>query len=408
MKKVLVVAQFTQLPGELGNNRSRFKLICEMLVKEGYAVTIITSKFRELDRTYREENKHFNNVPYKIVVLDEIGYNKNISLKRIYSMWSFTRSLKNYLESIDESFDLVYASVPGLDSALVAGKYAKSKSIPFVIDVQDVWPEVMYDLVLNVPILSDILFFPLQYMANKVYSLADGIIAVSKTYLEIAMKKNKKSVVNNYVYIGTDITHIKEDVSKYIVEEIKKPNNEFWIVYIGSLGHSYDITTLIEGAKIAKENGINVRPIIVGSGPLENNFREYAKEKGSNALFTGWLDQTTMHSYLREADAVINAIIKKSPASITNKVGDYLTSGKPMLNGSLNKEFLNLLEERNFGLNYDPENPLSLSKAIEKMYNMNDKNRKLMGQNARKLAEEEFDRKKTYPKIIESINILLQ
>src|SRR5690554_2177539 len=131
MKKVLVVAQFTQLPGEKGNNRGRFKLICEMLAKEGYDVTVITSKFKELDRTFRDKEKQSENAPYKVVTLDEFGYYKNISFRRIYSMWTFTRNLKIYFKNTNEKYDLVYACVPGLDSALTAGKYAEGKNIPF-------------------------------------------------------------------------------------------------------------------------------------------------------------------------------------------------------------------------------------------------------------------------------------
>ncbi|MGJ3196277.1 glycosyltransferase family 4 protein [Peribacillus frigoritolerans] len=406
MKKVLVVAQFTQLPGEKGNNRSRFKLICEMLVKEGYEVTVITSRFRELDRTFRKNNEEYKNAPYRIVILDEVGYYKNISFKRIYSMWSFTQSLKKFLKDSNEDYDLVYACVPGLDSALAAGKYANQKNIPFVIDVQDVWPEVMYDLVLDVPLISNILFSPLQLMANRVYGMADGIMAVSKTYLEIAKVKNSKSSIKDYVYIGTDIENFDLSVNGHI-NVIEKPVDEFWIAYIGSLGHSYDIYTFIEGAKLAKEKGINVRPIILGSGPLEKDFKEFAKKMGSNALFTGWVDHTTMGTYLKKSDAVINSIKRKTPASITNKVGDYLSSGRPMLNGSLNLEFLELLENYKFGFNYEPENPKSLYIAIDKMAKLSMKERELMGQNARKLAEEEFNRKNTYPKIIKMINLLV-
>ncbi|MEH7125607.1 glycosyltransferase family 4 protein [Bacillus sp. JJ1773] len=406
MKKILVIAQATQLPGEKGNNRSRFKKICEMLVNEGYEVTEITSKFRELDRTFRIENELYKSAPYKIVILDEVGYYKNISFRRIYSMWSFSQSLKYFLKNTNEDYDLVYACVPGLDSALEAGKYANKKNIPFVIDVQDVWPEAMFDLVLDTPIISNILFSPLQLMANKVYAMADGIMAVSQTYLKIAEKKNSKSVINDYVFIGTDIENYDIGVIEQI-DVVDKPEDEFWIAYIGSLGHSYDIYTFIEGAKIANENGLNVRPIILGSGPLEKDFKEFAEKIESNALFTGWVDYSTMGIYLKKSDAVINAIKRKAPQSITNKIGDYLSSGRVMLNGSLNSEFLELVKTREFGFNYEPENPQNLSKAIEKVYRLSEQEREQMGKNARKLAEEEFDRKITYPKIIKMINQLI-
>jgi glycosyltransferase involved in cell wall biosynthesis len=407
MRKILIVAQFTQLPGEKGNNRSRFKLICEMLAKCGYDVTVVTSRFRELDRTFRKEEEIYKSVLYKIVILDEAGYYKNISFKRIYSMWSFTRSLKNFLKNTKEEYDLVYACVPGLDSALAAGKYANKKNIPFVIDVQDAWPEVMHDLVLDVPVISDLLFSPLQLMANKVYAMADGIMAVSKTYLEIAERKNSKISIRDYVFIGTDLDNFDLSVNEQI-GIIDKAIGEFWITYIGSLGHSYDIYTFIRGSKIAKEKGINVRPIILGSGPLEKDFKEFAEKIGSNAFFAGWVDHATMGAYLKKSDVVINAIKKRAPQSITNKVGDYLSSGRPIINGSLNSELLELLKGYNFGVNYEPENPQSLFLAIEEMYKMSKQQREQMGSNARKLAEERFDRKRTYPKIIRMIEKLIK
>jgi glycosyltransferase involved in cell wall biosynthesis len=407
MKNVLVVAQFTQLPGEKGNNRGRFKLICEMLAENGYKVTVVTSRFRELDRTFRKEEAIYKEAPYKIVILDEVGYYRNISLRRIYSMWSFTRNLKDFLNTSKEAYDLVYACVPGLDSALAAGKFANRKNIPFVIDVQDVWPEVMYDLVLDVPVISDIIFSPLQIMANLVYGMADGVMAVSKTYLEIAERKNTKASKRDYVFIGTNLDSFDRNHTTQ-THAIKKDQGEFWIAYIGSLGHSYDIKTLIKGAKIANDNGINVRPVILGSGPLEGEFKKLAHEIGSNAIFTGWVDHLTMMSYLKSSDAVINAIKRKAPQSITNKIGDYLSSGRPILNGSLNMELLDLLKEYKFGINYEPENPSSLSEAIKKIYSMNEQEREQMGMNARRLAEEKFDRKNTYPKIIEMIKELAE
>ena len=406
MKKILIVAQFTQLPGESGNNRGRFKFISEMLSHNGYDVTVITSKFRELDRTFRKKEKAFDEAPYKIVLLDEAGYSKNISFRRIYSMRTFAKNLKRYLDEYGQNFDLIYSCVPGLDSALVAGRYANRNFIPFIIDVQDVWPEVMYDLVLDIPVVSNVLFYPFQRMANEVYSLADGIIAVSKTYLNIAMRKNTKNALNDYIYIGTDIDVFDRKVNEVNTSiDIEKSGNEFWISYIGSLGHSYDICTFLEAANKVRGQGIIVQPIIIGSGPLETKFKNYASTIDSNAIFTGWVDYGTMGCYLKKSDAVINAI-KGKAASITNKIGDYLSSGKPMLNGSLNEEFRKLVEEYKFGMNYEPQNADSLAEAIIRMVRLQNEERELLGRNARKLAEEKFDRKKTYLSILKMVDSL--
>ncbi len=438
MKKILLVAPFTQLPEEKGNNRSRFKRIAEMLAQKGYEVTVVTSRFRELDRTFRKDEDVFERAPYRIVLLDEIGYKRNISVRRILSMSSFTRSLRRFLKTEAERYDLVYTCVPGLGSSLVAGKYARDHAVPFVIDVQDLWPEAMYALFLDIPVISNILFLPFQLKADKVYALADGIMAVSKTYMDVAAGKNKKCRVKDYVFIGTDLAAFDKskdgtqdtpptdagvderdepqakpadtpptEPPSLPADEWLKPSGEFRIAYIGSIGHSYDIRTLLDGARIAGEKGVPVRPVIIGNGPLEAELKEYARKINSKALFPGWMDHALMKKYLENSDAVINAIKRKAPQSITNKVGDYLASGKPMLNGSRNLELKALLTEYHFGMNYEPENPESLAAAIERLYHLDAQEKEQLGRNARRLAEEKFDRKVTYPRIIGMVDQLL-
>lgn len=406
MHRILIVAAFTQLPDEQGSNRGRFKRIAEMLAQKGHEVTVVTSRFRELDRTFRKDEDVFKSAPYKIVLLDEIGYTRNISLRRIRSMSSFTKSLNRFLKDAPGKFDLVYTCVPGLDSSIVAGKYAKKHHVPLVIDVQDLWPEAMYALYLDVPVISNLLFLPIQRKANKVYAMADGIMAVSRTYMDVAAGKNRKAQIKDYVFIGAGPNNFQ--IEKGADEaDIRKSPEEFWIAYIGSLGHSYDILTLLDAAKLANDQGIHARPIIIGSGPLETEIKEYAQKINSNALFTGWVDHAVMQKYLAKSDVVINAIKRKAPQSITNKVGDYLASGKPMLNGSQNQELKDLLDEYRFGLNYQPENPESLAAAMKEMAGLSESERATLGKNARRLAEEKFDREVTYPGIIRMVEQLL-
>ena len=54
------------------------------------------------------------------------------------------------------------------------------------------------------------------------------------------------------------------------------------IAYIGTLGHSYDIPLVINSIKYLNEKGINnLKFIIMGDGPLKEEFENYAEEKKS-------------------------------------------------------------------------------------------------------------------------------
>ena len=98
--------------------------------------------------------------------------------------------------------------------ALAAAEYAKKKGIPFVPDVNDLWPEAMR-MVLDIPVVSDILFYPLKRDAEKVYSLVSGIIGTSDEYRDRPLKNQKLDVPRKTVYVGNEIAEFDKGVETY-------------------------------------------------------------------------------------------------------------------------------------------------------------------------------------------------
>lgn len=62
----------------------------------------------------------------------------------------------------------------------------KINNVRFIIDIQDLWPEA-FKMVFKLPIVSDIVFAPFNFLANGIYKRADEIIAVSDTYVNRAL-----------------------------------------------------------------------------------------------------------------------------------------------------------------------------------------------------------------------------
>ncbi|MEK5239344.1 glycosyltransferase family 4 protein [Paenibacillus sp. FSL L8-0470] len=406
MKKILVIAQFTQLPGEAGNNRSRFKYICEMLVESGYDVTQVTSRFRDLDKKQRESSFENLSLPYKIKLLDDPGYQNTVSFKRIISQRIFAKNLKKWLKETNESFDLIYCAGPPAEGMLVAGEFARKLDIPFVIDIQDLWPEAM-KTVLSLPYISDAIFFPLKLQIDRAYKMADGIIAVSNTYAMRVKDVNKRYKEAIAVYIGTDLEYFDTEALKKN-KNVQKDKSEFWVTYAGSLNLSYDLETLVEAIGIVNSKGINnVRLIILGSGEQKERLIELVSTHKIKADLTGWVDYGTMGAYLKKSDLLVNAIKKNAAQSITNKIGDYVSAKVPIINGSTNKEFIKIVQDWDIGYNYEAEDKFSLALAIEKVYKDSTEKKEKMAQNSRDLAEELFNRKKTYRNILELIDRLM-
>ena len=398
MKNILIITEFIAVPGK--NTNSRFRYLTNMLVERNINVEIVTTNFSHTEKKHRFFDKDKVKCNYGFTMLDEPGYKKNVSLKRIYSHYIFSRNLKKYLKNIKNKPDIVYCAVPSLDSAKVAAKFCENNNIRFIIDIQDLWPEA-FKMVFNIPIISNIIFFPMKKKADYIYKSADDIIAVSDTYVDRATKVNKKYKNKLTVYLGTDLD--KFDACKEEKYNETESSKNIKVVYVGTLGHSYDLETVIGALKILSDSGIkNIEFIVMGDGPLKEKFESYANEKNVKCKFLGRLPYEGMVKKLCTCDIAINPIRNSSAASIINKVGDYAAAGLPVINTQESREYRKLVEQYDIGLNCENGNPEDLAEKLKILID-DEKLRKLKGKNNRKLAEEKFDRKCTYKKIVELI-----
>jgi len=394
VKDIVIIANFCR--DFSINDNGRFMYLCKELSKE-HNVEIITSDFSHGEKIHKKKLEI--EWPFKITFLHEPGYPKNVCLRRFYSHMAWGRNVQKYLKGRKKP-DIIYCAVPSLTGTLAAAKYCQRNRVKFIIDVQDLWPEA-FKMVFRVPIVSDILFAPFNWLANGTYKRADEIFAVSDTYVNRVLSVNKKCKIGHTVYLGTRLETFDEGAKGEPL--FKKPDGEIWIGYCGSLAISYDIPNLIYAIKELNDKGIgNIRLIVMGDGAHRHQYEEVAEKEGINSVFTGRLQYDSMCAQLKECDIVVNPIKKGSAASIINKHGDYAASGLPVLNSQDSPEYRKLVESYCMGLNCKNEDAHDMADKLEQLI-LDEVMRLKMGNNARRCAEERFDRKNSYREIIDVI-----
>lgn len=397
MKDIVIIANFCRDFSETDNGR--FTYLCKELSKEN-KVEIITSDFNHGKKQHKEPLVH--KWPFKITFLHELGYKKNISIRRFLSHHAWGKEVRKYLEQRKKP-DVVYCAVPSLTAPYEAAKYCDKNRIRFIIDIQDLWPEA-FQMVFRVPVVSNLLFLPFRHIADNIYKRADAVCAVSKQYVDRALSVNKKCSSGHAVFLGTNL-EIFDLYTKTVEPKLKKESDgQLWLGYCGSLSESYDIPCVIEALKLLKDRGeIVPKFIIMGDGSRRAEFETRARSSGVDAVFLGRLPYDQMCAQLVQCDIVVNPIVKGSAASIINKHGDYASSGLPVLNTQESPEYRALIDEYQMGMNCENGNSEDLADKL--LYLMKNPDvRQEMGKNARRCAEEKFDRGNSYKKIIELVS----
>lgn len=403
MKKIAIITLAVALEDEKGYSRFRF---LANLLSEFYEVDLITSTFQHWEKKQRDIDTILRTkTKYNIELAYEPGYKKNVDIRRVFS---HRVAAKNVIKILGKKeYDLIYCIIPDNSVAASVGKYSKKNGVKCIVDVEDLWPEVM-EMVSPLPNgINKLLFSSFRRKARIAYKCADAFVGTSNEYRDVPQVKygvqGKPAIT---VYVGCDLEDFDSGVAEFS-KDIEKNEEEFWVTYAGNLGSSYDVTTLVRASQELYSKFPNIKIKILGGGPLETEFKDISKEKPCNVEFVGYTPYRKMAAYLTKSDILVNSFVKKAPQSIVTKIGDYLAAGKPMINTLSSPEFREKVETDGFGINVVAENKGVLCDAIIKLYR-NPEQRKEMGKAARDVCEKEFDRKVSYQEIKKLIRMVLE
>ena len=406
-RRIAVVTQGVKL-GDEQRGYTRFRMIAQMLAEAGFEVELITSSFQHWDKAQRDTSRDcYKQLPYKITFIEEPGYTKNLDLARITSHRKLAKNLLAYFDerftANPHAYDLIYSEIPPNDMALACAQTAYAHGIPYVADVNDLWPEAMR-MAVDVPVVSDIAFYPFARDAKMVYNLLDAAVGTSDEYADRPGADRDQPYRKITVYVGNDLALFDNGAIARATDTVK-PDGETWVIYTGTLGASYDLATLVQAAKICEERGSSIRVKILGDGPDRASLEGLAAQISAPVDFVGYAPYDLMAAYLVASDITVNSLVKSAPQSIVTKIGDYLAAGKPLVNTGSSPEFRAKVDADGCGVNVEAEDATILADALMELEG-DPKRCAEMGTIARRIAEQQFDQRTAYQAIVELVRSL--
>lgn len=284
--------------------------------------------------------------------------------------------------------DVILAPSPPLSNGVIADILGRVKRIPFVYNVQDIWPDVAVraGVLTNPKIIAR-----LRKMEDYVYRRAAGITVISDGFRANLMAKGvpekKISVIQNFV----DTDFITPAPKNNQFSRKHGLDDKFVVLFAGNMGFSQGLEVVLDAAK--RLGGFReIEFLMVGNGAGRVAAEAYRSQLGlANVRFLPFQPQEDLPDMYGSADICLIPLRRGfTTESVPCKLFSIMAAGKPAL-ASVDKgsDTWNLLQRADSGLCVEPEDPESLAEAILHYYR--DENaRRVAGANARRCVEAEF------------------
>ncbi|MDQ3072245.1 MAG: glycosyltransferase [Bacteroidota bacterium] len=352
--KILIFSAFDPIPSD-EVPPLRYANLAKKFLSEGDEVLYVTSSFFHLKGIQRHGKTWLNTHDpknLKTIILPAPSYPKGALLSRLLSYGRLAFSLKMWLKTLKKNDfpDLILIASPPLLSGYYLSLWAVKNDIPYVLDIQDLWPEEWLRILPGAA--GRFLLLLWQRIDRHTVVNATGVTSTSADFL----KKRGKALVNK----PSKVFWIGADTSGFAVP--LPPNPIISIVCLGSVLNEEHLINACE----ALNNRNNIRLIIAGIGEKTVEIVALVKKMGwQNISIISWWNKDDIRENLSKADLGLVLAAPRSFMAFPNRAFSYLAAGVPVLSNIKGGELESLIKNHNLGMTINEAEPASILNGID-------------------------------------------
>lgn len=326
--RVLIIAEY--FPPDLGGASTRAFNAARGLIMNDCQVTVVTAfphyPEGKVPAEYRWKLLHFEaNGPIRIIRTAILPLRSMGLINRIILFLNFVVSSLIALSSVDRP-DAVLAMNPNVVSMIPSLVYGTVNHAPVLMNVDDLWPEELYNLSLIGE--GSILSLLFEKVASFAYRHAKAIFSISPAYIALISRKYKVDRRKFHV--------IRSGVDTDIFRPIASPSehHEFKVTYSGAFSVAYDFDYVFQAAKLLQGRK-SVKFVVQGSGELGPHMKSELEALGLTniRIIDKSLTRQEVSVLLQSSDALLLPLrdFGRPYLGISSKLYEYQAVGKPIL-----------------------------------------------------------------------------
>lgn len=396
-KRILIISAVFP-PEQVTSALLNYDLAKEL--SKGYQVTVLRPyPTRPIGMIFDYDG--LKNEPFETILIDSYTHPESQLIGRFKESLDFGRKCAAYIKVHHNEIAFIYNNPWQLFGVNIVARTANKYHIPFMIAIQDIYPECLFtnnhypSIVKN---LALSILKPIDWYYQKHAASIRTISDEMADYLSVTrnLPRDKYLVVNNWQN-DEDFEGVKN------VQEREK----LIFVYTGSINLHANVDLIIKA--FARANIPNSELIIYGGGNQKDNCVKMVEEMGLKNVRFGFVKRTEIPQVQANASALVLALpTGNGNLCLPSKMTSYMLSGKPVLasvdQDSATTRYIN---EAQCGISVEPDSIDALVEGFRSMAAKSKEQLKVFGENSRAFAEKHLTKAVNLRKVVDAIQEII-
>lgn len=311
-------------------------------------------------------------------------------LRRIASYLSFAFSASVLAPVLAPKADAIFVyHTPSV--AIPAWWLGVLRRIPFIFNVQDIYPESLSTLNMSE---KGFLYRAAEGFVKFVYRKSSEITVISHGFKDNVVSKGIPAEKVHVIRTWADEKNYRPVAKDESLSQQWGFEGCFNILFAGNMGLPQGLGNVLDAAALLADLS-QVRFVFIGDGTTKEELMQRAVDKRlDNVVFIPRQPASLMAKFYSLADVLLVHLADEPIFKITipAKTQSYLACGKPLLM-SIGGEAANLVTEARAGISVRPSDPSELAGAVRKFIEMSPDERHEMGERGKKYFQENLSLK---------------
>lgn len=375
--------------------------LANALSKDGEVTVIRPYPSRPKGVAYTDKDiKQYDN--FKTIMVDSYRCPSSKVLGRFRESISFGSACQKYIEEHHDEIDFIYNHSWHLFGYNMVAKTAVRYGIPYMVVVQDIYPESLFTSRKLPDFIQKFIMKTLGRLDRYTLRNAARVRTISeemRSYLirTRGLDENKVFAVDNW-----------QDDSNHFYKPMEGKQNPFVFEYLGSINSHSNVGLIIRAFAKAQLPDAELR--IYGGGNKKDECVQLVNDFGLNNVRFDYVQRDNVPQVQAEASVLVLALSKGNGAfSLPSKVTSYMLSGRPILASvDVESATTRYINDARCGVAVPPADEEALSQAFKDLYSMKQYELAAMGARAREFADKHLTRDYNLNIVVNQIKEILK